>query len=140
LFHLDSNWVNALPPPGEPASASSGFRVLVVEDEFLVAMELAAVLQDAGFEVVGPAATVAFALARIHAEPPHAAILDVSLRGERVTPVAEVLLALNVPFVLASAFEAADLADEPSLAGARNLGKPTSPATLIDAMAGFQAR
>jgi DNA-binding response OmpR family regulator len=105
--------------------------VLVVEDEFLIAMELEGILQDAGIHVIGPALSVEEALERLEAERPDAAVLDVSLRGERVTPVAEILLAMSVPFVLATAFEAADLAGEPVLAGAKNVGKPTRPGELV---------
>jgi DNA-binding response OmpR family regulator len=106
--------------------------VLVVEDELLIAMELDDVLQDAGFQVLGPVASVEGALDRLRTERPHAAVLDVSLRGERVTPVAEVLLSMNVPFVLTTAFGEADLAGEPPLANARKLGKPTPPGQLVN--------
>ena len=97
-------------------------------------MEVTAVLNSAGFEVLGPVPTVAAALEILKAERPGAAVLDVSLRGERVTPVAEVLRAMDVPFVLASAYQADDLAEEPALASARNLGKPTRSAELIALM------
>jgi DNA-binding response OmpR family regulator len=103
----------------------------VVEDEPIIAMEIEFTLSDAGFQVVGPVMSVAVALECIHAEPPHAAVLDVSLRGERVTPVAEMLRLLNVPYVLTSAYQASDLAGEPALAQARNLGKPTPSIELV---------
>lgn len=118
-------------PPRDPAPPHIEICVLVVEDEFLIAMELNDVLRGAGFRVIGPVNTVAVALDRIQAERPDAAVLDVSLRGERVTPVAEALRAMGVPYVLTSAYGAADLAEEPSLAAARNVGKPTQPAKLI---------
>lgn len=118
----------------ETASSVPHFRVLVAEDELLIAMELHAVLENGGFEVLGPVSTVAAALRRLQVERPDAAVLDVSLRGESVAPVARVLLAMKVPFVLASAYVAADLAREPALAQARNLGKPTSPVALVTAM------
>lgn len=121
-------------PIAETAPVHPPFRVLVVEDEFLIAMELSGVLQKAGFEVLGPVSNVAAALRRIQVDRPDAAVLDVSLRGERVTPVAEVLAALNVPFVLASAYLSSDLVGERVLASARNLGKPTSPTKLVSAM------
>jgi DNA-binding response OmpR family regulator len=121
-----------LPPQQpEPRSSASTLRILIVEDEFLIAMELEGILQDAGFHVIGPALSVEEALERLEAERPDAAVLDVSLRGEKVTPVAEILLAMSVPFVLATAFEAADLAGEPVLAGAKNVGKPTRPGELV---------
>ena len=97
-------------------------------------------LADAGFEVIGPALTVAAALEQIRKAPPDAAVLDVNLRGERVTPVAEVLLAIKVPFVLASAYLPSDLAGEPALAGAKNVGKPTSRTALIGALREYRAR
>lgn len=107
---------------------------MVVEDEFLIAMELDALLQDAGFQVMGPVTSVASALDRIKTERPDAAVLDVSLRGEQVAPVAEVLHAMRVPYVLTSAFDTADFASVPVLASARNLGKPTPPGVLVAAL------
>lgn len=105
--------------------------VLVAEDEFLIAMELQATLLDAGYAVLGPAATVATALGLLDQECPGAAVLDVNLGSQRVTPVAEALSVRDIPFVLASAYAPADLANEPLLASARNLGKPTSPGRLL---------
>ena len=97
-------------------------------------MELASVLEEAGFQVLGPVPSVALALQHLESERPDAVVLDVSLRGERVTPVAEVLLVMEVPFVLTSAYAAADLAGEPALAAARNLGKPTPHRELLEVM------
>jgi len=57
-------------------------RILIVEDEFLFVMEL-----DNGFQVLGPAANVSTALTLLRAERPDAAVLDVNLAGEWVTPV-----------------------------------------------------
>lgn len=121
-------------PLPETPSALWTFRVLVAEDEFLIAMELDGILRTGGFEVLGPVSTVAAAVGRLETEPPDAAVLDVSLRGQRITPVAHLLLARNVPFVLASAYLPADLAAEPVLSTARNLGKPTSPLELLSVM------
>lgn len=100
-------------------------------------MELELFLTEAGFEVVGPVPAVAAALAILAGQRPDAAVLDVSLRGERVTPVAETLRAMGVPFVLASAYGGADLASDAVLAGARNVGKPTRPAVLLGALRDF---
>ena len=72
--------------------SSQGLVVLVVEDEFLIAMDLEAMLRDHGWRVLGPAATVAEALHLLEdGEMPDVALLDVNLRGETVVPVAEVL-------------------------------------------------
>jgi DNA-binding response OmpR family regulator len=100
VLYLRADWIVCCESQGARRQV---FRVLVVEDEFLIAMDLAGLLQGAGFGVAGPVSSVAAALDCIHAERPDAAILDVSLRGERVTAVAEVLSAIRVPFVLASA-------------------------------------
>ena len=63
------------------------------------------------------------------------ALLDVNLRGELVTPVAEELRARGVPFVLASAYDRHGLAAVTALAGAPNLGKPTDERRLLAALA-----
>jgi DNA-binding response OmpR family regulator len=106
-------------------------RILIVEDEFLIAMELERTLLCAGYQVVGPAARVATALELLRRARPDAAVLDVSLAGEMITPVAVVLRAMAVPFVLASGCGAADLVDEEVLRDAVNLGKPTRPQRLL---------
>ena len=62
------------------------------------------------------------------------ALLDANLRGEMVTPVAARLRALGVPFVLASAYDGAELAAL-GLGGAPNLGKPTDARRLLAALA-----
>ena len=72
-----------------PASGAQpdGPAVLVVEDEFLIAMDLECLLERNGWRVLGPAATVKEALRLLDGETPDVALLDVNLRGEMVTPV-----------------------------------------------------
>jgi two-component system, response regulator PdtaR len=116
----------------EPEVGSShGLVVLVVEDEFLIAMDLEAMLREHGWRVLGPAATVAKALSLLEdGEMPDVALLDVNLKGETVVPVAEVLRERGVPIVLASAYNhAASMADV--LAGAPNIGKPAQERHLL---------
>jgi two-component system, response regulator PdtaR len=114
---------------------SPGLLVLVVEDEFLVAMNLERLLTRQGWRVLGPAATVAQALHLLgEGEIPAVALLDTNLRGELVTPVAEALRARGVPFVLASAYDRVDQI-APALAGAPNVGKPFDAARLLAALA-----
>ena len=68
-------------------------RILIVEDEALIAMVLADSLEDGGHEVVGPAATMAEALALCEAAPPELAVLDVNLGdGSNGVDVARTLL------------------------------------------------
>jgi two-component system, response regulator PdtaR len=111
-------------------------RILVVEDEFLIAMELDITLRNAGYQVLGPASNISAALGLLRAERPDAAVLDVSLAGEWVTPVAEVLRAMFVPFILASGFSAADLNAEPVLRDAVNVGKPARSERLLKELRG----
>jgi CheY-like chemotaxis protein len=82
----------------------AGRRVLVVEDEYLIAIELKRWLQEAGAEVVGPVPDVEQALDLIEDEgAPDVAVLDINLgAGEMVHPVADRLAALSVPFLFAT--------------------------------------
>ncbi|MGI8842038.1 MAG: hypothetical protein ACR2F8_14860 [Caulobacteraceae bacterium] len=75
-------------------------RVLVADDEPFIALDLALAVEDAGGEVVGPAASVKEALALLAATPVVGAILDVTLSDADVTAVAEHLIAHDVPLIL----------------------------------------
>ncbi len=79
-------------------------RILVVEDEFLIALDIAAVLEQAGLAVVGPAGTVGDALYAIAQEDVHGALLDAHLAGEPVGRVADALKARNIPFAFVSGY------------------------------------
>ncbi len=74
--------------------------VLVAEDEPFIALDVALAVEDAGGEVVGPAASVMEALALIESRPVAAAILDVNLTDGDISPVAERLLAAGIPIIL----------------------------------------
>lgn len=81
-----------------------GRRLLLVEDEFVLALGVADALTDLGADVLGPVASVADALALLeHVPEIDAAVLDVNLGGEVVYPVADALLARGVPFLFATA-------------------------------------
>ncbi|MDF3073525.1 MAG: hypothetical protein K0S54_1192 [Alphaproteobacteria bacterium] len=73
-------------------------RILIVEDEYLIAADLADLLAEHGAIVIGPASNVREALALVEHEGAtiEGAVLDVNLRGERSFPIAERLLALGV--------------------------------------------
>lgn len=81
-----------------------GNRVLVVEDEALVAMMLTDTLTELGFEVVGPFRKVAEAMAAVDKRELHAALLDVNLGGERVYPLANLLQARGIPFAFVTGY------------------------------------
>ena len=103
--------------------------ILLVEDEFLIAMEMEAFLTAHGFVVVGPVATVDNALELLKRQRPDAAVLDINLQGIAVTPVARALREMNIPFVIASAYRKSDTPLD--LREAMNIGKPIDPATFF---------
>ena len=111
--------------------------VLVVEDEFLIALDHALLLERAGWHVLGPAATIAEALRLLEEERPAVALLDVALKEGAVTPVAEALRARNVPFVVASAYSRPELPGGEVLAGAPKVGKPTNERRLLELLEHF---
>lgn len=88
-------------------AALRGRRVLVAEDEYMIAEEIASVLGDAGADVLGPVSNVGDAL-RLLADEDRidCALLDVNLRNEVVWPVVDALLARSVPLVLATGYDA----------------------------------
>jgi CheY-like chemotaxis protein len=81
-----------------------GKRVLIVEDEYFLAQDLANHFDGLGAEILGPAGTVADALTLLKSSGLDGAILDINLHGERVYPVADVLRQKRVPFVFASGY------------------------------------
>jgi CheY-like chemotaxis protein len=83
----------------------SGRKVLLVEDEPIVAWLLQDMLVDLGLVVVGPAASVNQALAKIDAESIDMAVLDVNLKGQMSYPIADVLVARGVPFVFSTGYD-----------------------------------
>lgn len=90
-----------------PDLSLSGWQILVVEDEYLLADDLQGSLSQAGAKVVGPAPGVEEATmlmgATAHID---AAILDINLKGEMVFPVADLLRERGVPFVFATGYDA----------------------------------
>lgn len=118
------------------AEALRGRQVLIVEDEYFLAEDLAAYFHRVGAHVVGPAGTVADALRLVESREIDAAVLDVNLRGQRVYPVADLLQKKAVPFVFASGYggelEPAAYADVPRCI--KPVDFPTLAAVLADRM------
>jgi len=107
-----------------------GKVILVVEDEYMLAMHLADVLRAQGATVVGPAGSVRDAMALVEGQDAlSAAVLDVNLRNERVYPVADALLARGVPIVFATGYEEL-LLQRPYL-GIPRCSKPYDQASII---------
>lgn len=108
----------------------SGRRILVVEDEMLVLLNVEDLLADLGCESVSAAATVDQALALIDAQAFDAAMVDVNLDGRKSYAVADALAACGVPFVFSTGYSGPSLND-----GYRDrpvLGKPYRPAELAE--------
>ncbi len=80
-------------------------RNLIVEDELLLAMDLEAILQENGFEVCEPVPSVDRALAFLSEDRPDLVTLDMNLAGKTSTPIADKLVAENIPFVLISGYD-----------------------------------
>src|SRR5215813_8303671 len=108
-------------------------RILVVEDDFLVATLLTEILESVGWQVVGPVAHLGTALDAAASEGFDAAVLDVNLGGQTVYPVAEVLDARRVPFVFVTAYGREAL--PPLFCRRPHLGKPFAPGELIGTVA-----
>ena len=106
----------------------SGRRVLVVEDEHLIAMDVQDILEGWGCTVMGPVATAAAALELIEGDLPDAAVLDVNLNGGTSEPVAEALRNGKCPFLVMTAYNASHLFG--ALAGAPLLNKPVDEIKL----------
>jgi PAS domain S-box-containing protein len=104
--------------------------LLIVEDELLVAMELANALRTDGWQIMGPAASVEEAFALLADGPmPDAAVLDINLNGQTVYPVADLLHTRGVPYLFCTGYETAtgdDRYREKPI-----VRKPAHPAVLI---------
>jgi CheY-like chemotaxis protein len=94
-----------------PSDSLRDARVLVVEDEFIVAALLEDRLVQLGCLVVGPASDIEEALELLASERVDAAVLDVNIAGRMVYPVADALVERSVPFLFATAYGREGVAD-----------------------------
>jgi CheY-like chemotaxis protein len=101
----------------------TGRRLLIVEDELLIALELQSIVEQLGGTVVGPAGSVEGALQLLSETTPDAALLDANLRGDRVTPVAQACRERSIPFALVTGYGRLEL-EEPVLQVAPRVRKP----------------
>lgn len=103
-------------------------RVLVVEDEALIAFDVADHLIEAGFDVAGPVASVSAALALLE-KGCDAAVLDVNLGRETAAPIAEAMSVKSLPFIALSGYSSDQLPD--AFRNAPMLTKPVDPKRLV---------
>jgi CheY-like chemotaxis protein len=99
-----------------------GLKILVVEDEFLIATLIEDILETSGCVVAGPVSRLAAAIDAAEREDCAAAVLDVNLAGQRTDPVAEILSRRNIPFLFVTGYASDGLPREH--AGRPRLHKP----------------
>lgn len=116
---------------GKVGEAVGSRRVLIVEDEELIALELSEELTGLGWCVIGPAATLNQAQELLSLDV-DAAVLDVNLRGRPVYPFAEELARRRVPFVFCTGYEMVD--PEGRFAGTPVIRKPASAQAIAAAL------
>lgn len=116
----------------KPSTSLKGLRLLLVEDEALVAMLVHDVISDAGAVVVCAAPNVDAAILVLDTETLDGAILDVNLSGELVDPVAHELIARNIPFVFLTGYGRSGVADR--FPDATVVTKPFEDAQLLAAV------
>jgi DNA-binding response OmpR family regulator len=115
---------------GEPSR-----RVLIVEDEPVLAFVLEELIVESGFAAAGVAGRLETALAIIESGACDGAILDANLAGVSVAPAALALTARGLPFIILSGYSPAQ--HEAAFAGALRLQKPCRPEHLIEALHGI---
>ncbi|MCA0301291.1 MAG: response regulator [Proteobacteria bacterium] len=105
-------------------------RVLIVEDDYLIAEGLSRAIEDDGFSVIGPVGTAAGALRVLRREQPDAALLDVRLRQGDSLEVARALRQRGVPFAVVSGYTRESL--PPEMAAVPFLAKPLGELELVE--------
>lgn len=112
-----------------------GKRVLIVEDEALLALELELVFADEGAEVVGPALSLSHGVTLVESTPDiDCAVLDVDLGGRDVFPIAQALEARGVPFIFHTA-HASSKALTALFPHSETIAKPARPEELVARLA-----
>jgi len=110
----------------------SNARILVVEDEALIAMDLQTLLEDAGYRVIGPANSSAAALALIEADEPDVALLDVNLGRSDAFGVASILTERKTQVIFLTGHTAHKL--PPAHRHLPLVSKPYLPQVLLEAV------
>lgn len=106
-------------------STLAGLRLLVVEDEYMVAEHIGMLIEDSGCDLAGPVGTIEEALLAIREGGLDGVLLDANLNGDSTAPIAAELHAGAVPFIVVTGYGARTLANE-ALDEAPRLNKPFS--------------
>lgn len=107
-------------------------RILLLEDEPLIGMELSALVEEQGYQAVGPAATCDRALALLKANQVHAALLDAIVGSERCDVVADALNKRGVSWALVTGYDSEELRDR--FRGVPLLTKPFAEDAIADVL------
>lgn len=107
-------------------------RILIIEDEPMLAIDIEETLTEAGYVVAGIAGELTKAMALIKDCDYEAAIVDANLAGVSAGPAARSLTARGIPFVVLSGYSEAQQSDD--FVGARRLQKPCRSSQLIAAL------
>nr|WP_298929381.1 response regulator [uncultured Erythrobacter sp.] len=108
-------------------------RILVAEDEMIVAFDLCDTVEEAGFQVEGPHAGISSAMLAFQKEKPACAILDIQLDDGIVFPLAQKLAEENVPIIFHTGRHTTDEIQQ-RFPGATTLAKPCPPSAMIEAV------
>jgi DNA-binding response OmpR family regulator len=119
--------------PERCGMTTKGSRVLIVEDDVLLAMLVEDCLRDAGYEVVAVAACLQDALSLAQSLALDVVVLDVNLGGEMSFPVADVLLRRHIPFIICSSYDTTKMPALPQYMP--KVSKPFTSQQLIAALA-----
>jgi DNA-binding response OmpR family regulator len=109
-----------------------GKRILVIEDELLLALCVGQVLEEQGCKVIGPATSVRQGLNLAEKTKVNGAILDINLNGELVYPVAKALMDRNIPFLFTTGYNSLDVPS--SFRSVPRLDKPVEPGLFIQVL------
>lgn len=109
-----------------------GTNVLVVEDEFYLAMDIKDEIERAGGKVLGPSPDAASTLTMIDQEAPDCAIVDINLGEGASFEVAAELQRRSIPFVFLTGYDAASI--PPELADVQRFEKPADAGRVIEAV------
>lgn len=116
---------------GTEISRLTGLKVLIVEDEPALSIELVDELRELGAIPIGPMPSLVEALAAVDEHAPDAVVLDVQLQDQMSVPVAKLLVERNIPFIFVTgndAFVRGQFPDVPAYP------KPCDMAAIVDAL------
>lgn len=122
----------------DSAFVLQGSRILIVEDEYYLADDLAAALRGVGADVLGPAGTLEEARSYVESNNFDCAILDMNLRGDMAFPIADRLRQAGIPFLIATGYSSVSMPDR--FADVPRVEKPSDTSRVIEAIAPLLAK